>query len=261
MDFFIICVLYNKKINDINSLDTFKRFKGTNEHIRIMIFDNSTDEEIIQKNKLYSDDLIEYFCNNGNLGLSKVYNLGLEKVKIQSSTYAIMLADDDTDFSIDYLKNAYNEIQKEEVHVVAGIVYSNDCIMSPKLSISKNEFVNEPGVYKHIYAINSGIVFDDYVTSVLGQFDESLFLDMIDYWFAKKVDQFGIVETSVVEGRINQNFSGTTKTDLKAERKRYAIYSKDVKAFMKVFPEEAKTMRKILIKRWFNINIMHRLIK
>ena len=259
MDFYIICVLYNKEIKDINSLAAFLEFRSIKKNINIMIFDNSIDTNIVNKNKKYKNSAINYYYNDGNLGLSKVYNLGLKK--INSKSYAVMLADDDTNFSIDYLLNAYDEILQRQTHIVTGIILSNGKVMSPKKSIYEPSFVNQPGSYKNIYAINSGLVFDDFVVSQLGEFDERLFLDMIDFWFAKKVFQLGIEDVCVVIGNIEQDFSGSQKRNINAEKKRFQIYSNDVKSFIEIFPEEKAKMKKVLLKRWININVIHRLKK
>ena len=105
MLFYIICVLYNKRVSEISSLTNFIELKNKFKNIEIVVVDNS-EKEFQQNISLYD---IVYLKNCSNLGLSKSYNMLLANIPVDSW---ILWSDDDTYFSLQYLINAY-EIAKK----------------------------------------------------------------------------------------------------------------------------------------------------
>lgn len=258
--FYIACVLYNKPISRIASLDTFLKFKDKYPNVDIIIADNSDKPSI----KLESEDQqteIIYINNNGNLGLSRAYNRILEKAG--SDDFWIMISDDDTCFSMEYLQNAYEAAERGNSPVISGIVRAGGKIMSPlrknAVRLGKTDYISLPGIYSNIYCINSGLVVKSNVFRIIGTYDETLFLDMIDYWFMDKLIEHRINNIEIVEGDIEQSFSATNYSNMHAVRRRFAIYSKDFSTYCKLTEKKRTYKWGILAKRYINITIISRL--
>ena len=129
---YIVCVIYNKKITDIRSLNNFFRLKEKHSFIKIMIMDNSSEKYSSHNQKIwekeYKDEII-YLNNNGNVGLSKAYNKALDY--IPEKKYTVMISDDDTLFSDEYLGNIIRALKKGRTDIISGIVSTDKIILSP----------------------------------------------------------------------------------------------------------------------------------
>lgn len=253
MSFYILVVLYKKRINDIVSFPEFLKIKSKYDHVEIIIVDNS-EGDILQENINYADNHSEdflYIANGKNLGLSKAYNAGITRIRSVSDNYSVMLSDDDTMFSAEYLENVVNSVAEGKSHLYCGVINSRNIIFSPKKSVSLTDkkTISRYGEYSNIMAINSGIVFDKYIIDRVGLFDESLFVDMIDYWFCCKLKKLKINSFMVLEGSIVQDFSGDNTIVDDRVWNRFKIYSRDCKKLIKCFPELFFPVSFIVMKR------------
>ncbi len=250
----ILTVLYNKNIEDIASLENFLDLQARGASF--IVSDNSTDEQIKKHNadvaRTMFADRLTYLDNGGNVGLSKAYNRVLPEIR--DGDY-LMLTDDDTFFSSEYLSNVIDEIEKKP-SVITGIVRTDGGIMSPirrfVTNAKKNDFIDQPGDYFDIYAINSGLVLAKDIIDAFGRFPDELFLDMIDYWLMDTLIILGRNKITVVDGDIRQNFSGE-KGYSKALKSRFAIYKRDVKAYSRLIPHRRFKCAVILLKRRLSI--------
>lgn len=257
----IICVLYNKRINEIKSLNNFLSIKKNN-NVNIIILDNSIEEYTkINEEKargIYNND-INYINNHANIGLSKSYNKGLNT--IMDGNFWVMLSDDDTFFSMKYLSDLINTITSEPSEmVISGIIKNNGKYFSPlkkhSALISEKDFIKEAGVYKNIYCINSGLCINNIVFDKIGLYDESYFLDMIDFWFMNKLIEYNINNIRIIDGEISQDFSGSKLIDYKNMEKRFLIFSKDFSHYCKDFDKSKFFEYIIIIKRYIKIKII-----
>ena len=232
----IAVVLYNKAFSDIASLDVFRSLCRSGA-AKLFVFDNSTDEQIKAHNKASAAlDLAAYTDNGGNIGLSKSYNKMLSMAEDRDSW--IMLSDDDTLFSEEYMENVLAAINSGDgSEVLTGIVKAGSEPFSPKRSLGllsrTQEFIEEPGRYKNIYAINSGLVVKRSVFDKTGKYDESLFLDMVDHYFMHRLMECGICDITVLGGDISQSFSGNS-TSYSASMKRFKIFRRDYAAYCRL---------------------------
>lgn len=258
---YIIVVLYNKVITEIISLDNFLKVKKTNP-VEIVICDNSSEEYQKRNSELLKQseyqDMI-YVNNGGNVGLSKAYNNAIRTIR--EKHFWVMLADDDTLFSIEYLKNVCQKAESNQHGLIAGILYTGENIFSPVKKyavLRKNmEFISTPGVYKNIYAVNSGLVIHSSIFDVVGLFDENLFLDMIDYHFMENLKLKEVNEICIVNGRIEQSFSGENSGGWKSDIYRFRILKKDIKYFYRIHKKNFFVMYFILVKRIFHIFLLN----
>lgn len=175
-----IIVIYNKNIKDSITCRSIKDINDFN--IEVVIVDNS--EVDFHNNEVCKSLGYTYISMNGNKGLSKAYNVGIDKTQSD----IIILFDDDTFVNKDYfyvLNKAVNDYP--EVDIFAPIVYGQDgVIYSPnEFNFLRNHFIdnpNQPISQNKFNAIASCLairrrVFDNYC------FDESLFVDQIDQYF------------------------------------------------------------------------------
>ena len=225
--FYIACVVYNKKISDIRSLDKYEKISYAHNDIKIIIVDNTSNEVIIQENKSYKkSNTIQYICNEENLGLSKAYNIVLGNT---NSEDWILWTDDDTLFSEEYLNNVYSATFIDNVRVIAGFVRTNKgSLLSPiSCSHDNNTVYHEHTIYNNLYCINSGLCVKRSIYDSIGYYDERMFVDMIDYWFFDELRKVDFDNVLIVPGFILQNFSGTSRGPILSKIKRFKVYSKD----------------------------------
>ena len=255
---YIICVLYNNTVDNIESLSNFKEIKAKHPNVKIVVVDNSESAYVKQQSQECAEGLI-YIDNDGNKGLSKAYNKAFSN--IEDAAFWIMLSDDDTLFSMEYLENAYNNAMNFSSKVISGIVKTSEAgVLSPlrcnSIRPKAKDFISTAGKYSDIYCINSGLFIHSSVINEIGGFDESLFLDMIDYWLMDKLTEKDENRIEIVEGDILQQFSGTEKSSKEALKRRFNIYKKDFlrycdltgKSFIYKYGIIAKRYASILIK-------------
>jgi len=221
-----LIVIYNKHINDSVTYNCIK----DNQNVHIIIFDNS-ENNIFNKN-FARKHRIEYYTENKNIGLSKAYNYVIKKINIINKNY-LMILDDDTVITEEYLAEVHNKIEKSKCDILLPIVKSNDMILSPsnvqfgcRVKTIKN--LSDIKLNK-ITAINSGMVIRTTVFNDL-QYDEAMFLDYVDHMFMKRIREkkYNVyVMTSV----INQNYSRNQEQTIDNLKFRYSIFKKDFKYY------------------------------
>lgn len=203
-----IVVLYNTKIDESTSINTSVDYLD-----QLVIFDNSTDTNIQQYNNNYvKADNIIYLSKNKNCGLSKAYNVA--KPYLKDNDFVILM-DDDTSFNQDYFL-AIRKIQDENIY--APLIYVNKNLVNPNYrtnnlisSILKQKKYNNQQSIKtlentnRLGAINSGIILPQSFLQNY-QFDESLFLDCIDWRLSDDIYKLGF-QLKILPVEINQNFS------------------------------------------------------
>lgn len=236
-DIYIVCVLYNKLIQDIASYEAFVEATKIHDHVHFMVVDNS-NEEYVTQNEIYMQmhDNIIYVGCGGNVGLSKAYNRGLRAIQSEMSDAFMMIADDDTIFSLQYLDNLIKACAKNESDIYAGIIRdSNGKYLSPNTAfdwLGRDKYaVKEPGSYENLYCFNSGLCLSTVLLNTLGGFDEQLFVDMIDYWLMDTLIAKKRNKICIVEGEIIQDFSATTFQNLESVVRRYQIFKKDFEIY------------------------------
>ena len=254
----VICIiLYNEVVTKIQSLETFRQAMSL-FGAKILIMDNSTNEEIRKINSFESEKIkFTYFSNDGNIGLSRAYNNAINYAS-NFEDYWMMLADDDTYFSMDYLNNVYRTISNDsDIDIFTGIVKVSGNVFSPKNKLSFSGtaqlFIEKPGVYSNIFPVNTGLVIHKCVFDKIGKYDENLFLDMIDFNFANQLTSEGINLIKVIEGEISQSFSGYERGNYKGQMVRYSIFKKDFSYFCKRNNISVVKKRMVLARRYINI--------
>ena len=249
---YITLVMYNKKIEDIPSKGTLKTFIKDygNDKVKLFIVNNSDKRKFCELSdeaeSFVNDTAAVYICEGKNLGLSKAYNKAFNKALSESTDTQkdfMMLLDDDTYITYDYLEMLYkahviNSTKSNKVNVIASLVSSSGRPMSPiksfKMKYKLSDFIINHGVYNNIICINSGMAIRLSALEMIGGFEESLFLDMIDYMLFYRLKEKGLCRVLVMPKKILQSFSGRTKMSREAAGKRYMIFSKDFIRYAKL---------------------------
>lgn len=226
MKFLCMLVIYNQYYADsmtYRSLRVSEAFR--NGEVEVALIDNSAYD---MHNKNISEDHFTYLSMNGNQGLSKAYNAGLDYFKDQLTGNMIVLLDDDTRLPRDYFDVMKKNIN-EETDVYLPIIYDQTGqLLSPSIMkryrcvlAKRIENVNE----KNINGINTGMMirgdlFKDY------RYDEHYFLDYVDHAFIRDMKQLN-KKIMIVPATISQNYSLAGQSVEKA-LKRFKISKKDI---------------------------------
>ena len=260
----IITVIYNRRISRIRSMPQFEAFISRYPEVGWIIADNSTDDVIVQENRETASlkNWLRYVECGGNIGLSRAYNRAIATIP-QEEAYWIMLSDDDTYFSMEYLENAIRRIRHEQklwketpageklwtrepLRMLCGVVLTEGGWISPRSEHTKEFALSgllrqpKPGIYRDLYPINSGLFLEGSAIREAGGFDERLFLDQVDFLMMDRLRSCGIRRIGVLPGKILQSFSGDMSQGWKKESsetpgqsadERFCIFRKDFQVY------------------------------
>lgn len=226
MKFLCLLVIYNQYYADsmtYRSLIVSDAFR--NGEVEVVLLDNS---EYDMHNKNINEAHFVYISMNGNQGLSKAYNTGLDYFKDQLTGHRIVLLDDDTKLPRDYFEIMKKNIN-DETDVNLPIIYDQTGqLLSPSIMkkyrcvLAKQiEDVNE----KNINGINTGMVIKGEIFNSY-RYDEHYFLDYVDHTFIRDMKQMH-KKIAVVPTTISQDYSLAGQTEEKA-KKRFKIAKKDI---------------------------------
>ena len=253
INFFAVMVIYNRNLNDSLSFSSLK-----NTGVEIFVCDNSTKD---MKNSTFESERVHILSMGGNVGLSKAYNKAVESIDGRDGY--ICFFDEDTAVPENYFALMEKEIEKTGADILLPCVFDRNGYMSPcKISgvsvsaISSLEELNED----NISGINSGMAVKAEVFKAY-RYDENYFLDFIDHKFLSdmKKQKRKIAAAKSVE--LKQSFSANDFSDIKAARRRFAVFKKDYSLFCR----QAGGLKNKLIgalviaKRFININFIGRL--
>lgn len=251
----IAAVIYNKPVSELASVREFKALKEQFDDVDLILFDNSDKD--IYGNRAAAEELgIEYMTEGMNIGLSRAYNLMLGKA---ADDDWILFADDDTNFSMAYLRNVRKAAFEKGYEIITGIVKSGDVTASP---IRNNPAfrrrrltIDKPGIYKDIYAINSGLTLRAGFLREVGGFAEQLFLDMVDFELMDRLISCNKNRIAVIPGSIHQHFEGVDFSDEEAVRARFRRFRNDFKNYCSLTDKSLLYKKFIPLKRQINIEL------
>ena len=124
---YIITVIYNRQIDEIRSLPEFMILMDRHPGVGLIVADNSTDIDVLDQNRKTAAESgrLHYLECGGNVGLSRAYNKALEVIS-QDETYWVMLSDDDTKFSLEYLENGCRQIERQALRIGTSATSKKD---------------------------------------------------------------------------------------------------------------------------------------
>lgn len=260
MHFNIITVVYNQLISNCGIV---KQFTREDFSTNLIFADNSTKEEMTEKNKNFClQSNFSYVNMHGNYGLSKAYNKALSDIIKEKKTWVI-ICDQDTEITKDFLKYYKNSIESNPDKLIfCPIINDAVGIMSPseikgkKYKHSKKTNFNR-NIEKYSF-INSCMCINSTVFDSI-KYDENLFLDCVDHDFVKTVRRTfpDNVFYVIPELEIFQNFSGVTKNSLDSDLNRFRIYLKDSRYFYKKWYKSVRSANIYLLFRALKLSLQH----
>lgn len=254
---FIIIVLYNKMVYEIDSLSIFEEF-FKDKKAEIIVCDNSC-MKIVSENRAYCINRrwIHYIDNEGdNKGISYNYNKALAYIEsLEKDDYWVMFSDDDTKFSEEYLQNMYRAVVQGKNKLISGIIPSVSPMRKNVILNTSKNLIKTSGVYRNIYCINSGLTIHSSIIKTIRRYDETLFLDMIDYWLMEELKKKNLNTFLIVEGDILHKFSGIQSQSRTDMMTRFNIFKKDFQRFCVITHKPTSYRLIVLWKRYLNIQI------
>ena len=183
-----------------------------------------------------------YFSMEGNKGLSKAYNIGINMCRKIDPEGVICLLDDDTDINMNYFSALEKSlIENVDCSVFFPMLRVSDRIVSPSLISKCHTFkffknYNEITEYKgeRLTAFNSGMAIRLKVFNHFS-YGETLFLDCIDHWFMRHVNQLNI-KWRVIDYEAYHSLSSCEQPTLEISRSRFKICVHDFRHYCQSKP-------------------------
>ena len=117
-----IMVLYNKELDNSITYKSLLKCNTGEFKVNLIVIDNSTNDN--NNFEACKNKGIMYVDMQGNKGISKAYNAGLDHV---GDSEIIVLLDDDTELTTDYFEKLYRKVVKHpNCDIFAPIVVGQD---------------------------------------------------------------------------------------------------------------------------------------
>ena len=214
-----VVILYNMDLYDSN---VYKSLLCQYPSMSIVVYDNSPDAHEI------SDKNIIYFHDENNGGVSAGYNYAAKEARKSESFSFLLLLDQDTIFSSDYIKKLENAIvELPNIDVFVPIVFFNgNMVFSPykrSLFVGNNVVLGE-GKYslKRYLPVNSGACIRLKAFNQIDGYNPSIMLDFADIDFFSRLCQVSD-EFYLLNSNTYQNFSNN-ETDYAKLKKRFSLF-------------------------------------
>lgn len=256
----VVVVCYNHLIENTEVIKTCLKQL---DNIEVLIFDNSTLNNIILENKDFSkDNGLWYLSENKNLGLSQAYNSAITFINEKLMVNWITIFDQDTKVAVEYFDALEQSISKDPSYLIhTPLVASKNGLMSPLkfTKCSEEPFDIIEGAYSNIACINSGITVNKTVYQDIGLYDEKLFLDLVDYdFFRKFYSKLPKEKIKIFKYEIKQEFSGDGFSSFEADYNRFKIYAADFSTYCDNWKITPFYRSYILIKRAIKLMVHYK---
>ena len=229
IEYYAVVVLYNKKIQD--SITISHLIQLQEEHLHIIVLDNSTDTYVAENRGYFPDELLTYYSMGGNVGLSKAYNYALSMLNNKSEDDVVIWFDDDTPLKEGYFDCLKKKAENSTYDVFVPVIYGqNGVIYSPnESSWLKGKYIASPEQeipQNKFNAINSCLAVK--LRAYKGYtYDEGLFMDCVDTKlfddFRKKKLRFCVLPVEIYQNFFQRGDS----QDLQKYWNRFRIRIKD----------------------------------
>lgn len=245
MKFTLVFVLYEKKINEVPFFSLIPDI--LKEDVTIICYDHSKD---LQKTN-FSDHNFIYLHDPRNLGLNEAYNFALKKAE-ENGSQGLLLLDDDSFFSMEFILDLKKQKFTEEVAVIVPKISTKERQISPLFATEYiNRFskpVTHPGFYEErIMGINSGSFWSIKFLREINGFSQDFPLDFLDHWLFFEVFSHH-KKVQVINTTLKHDLSVEDYTTLPHER-----YEKILKAetlfYKKYDQKKLKAHKRQLFKR------------
>ncbi|MBR0353420.1 MAG: glycosyltransferase [Oscillospiraceae bacterium] len=225
---------------------------------RVLIYDNSDSDFGIRRQ--CEENGWVYLGGNGNRGLPVAYNSALDLLEADRAEGILCILDDDTCLKRSFISEMKSAAENSNADIILPVLVQDGRMLSPWREKGRTHFNSfeecaaEPE--KNLLAFNSGMtvrldVFRNY------RYDEKLFLDCVDMSFLAEMKKRGR-KIAAVPVYCEQSFSGMEKPPKEAAMKRFAIFSKDMRAF---YGKKNTKCRYLLLKRAVHLTFIYGSLK
>lgn len=251
---FILLVNWNNYHDTVECLNTLLKIRHKNK--RILILDNASTDDSLQKTRKWIDDrsenndkLLTIHSLNENLGFGGANNIGM-KFALKNGADYVLLLNNDTVVTEDFLSNMIKTaLSTETTGIIGGkIKYFND---NDRIWFSGGYIDFFRGAFYHREDDCSGLRKSDFITGCLmliptyvirkvGYFDERYFLNVEDIDFSCRVRDAGyalIVNCDVIiHHKVSSSIGGlfSLKHQYYFHRNRMLFFSKRIKGIRKI---------------------------
>jgi len=170
-------VLYNPDDIVYDNIATYVSFVD-----KLIVIDNSTkhNTQLINKIETSFNNMI-YINNNDNLGIATALNIACDKAFMLGYDWILTMDQDSKFVNFEEYKYCLSEIIKKEKDIAIVTLKHTHDVGSIKIES------NLCGYEEKDIVITSGNFVNLYLFDKIGRFDDSLFIDMVDYDFSHKV--------------------------------------------------------------------------
>jgi len=256
--FYLVTVIYNELIESLTVV------KKEINNATLFFVDNSTKKEICMKNKLFCNEKgINYITMGGNKGLPMAYNRVISIIPKNEDNW-IIICDQDTDFENNLLdKYEKTILLNPNKKIFCPVIRDIKGIMSPSKKMGKKYVHSKQKDFnkliKNYSFINSCMCINSKIFNSV-QYDENLFLDLVDFDFIATVrnilgnDLFYVIQDT----EIFQNFSGVTNNSYNSDFIRFQIFVKDMRYYHYKWHKTLFYANLFLFLRAVKLSILHR---
>lgn len=239
MDLAIGIVLFNPDIINLEkSINEILKVSNT-----IILIDNNSKNITEIKGLIKKYDKIILIENSNNFGIAKALNQILAKAYSTNSKYLLTLDQDSTLSKEDILKMLqYKNIKN--VAIICPII--ND--------LNKNKKMKQIEEYVEIdRCITSGSLMNLEICKTIGNFDEKMFIDYVDFEYCKRIKLQGFKIIRIRDAVINHEIGKRTKRKFlfmtvfptNHNYKRTFYYVKNIRYYLKKYKRKMTFREKI----------------
>lgn len=217
--------------------------QGSAQQLSVFIYDNTDLPNWHILDDFENSPFINlvYQSAPANPGISVAYNTIARYARDRHYSHIVFL-DQDTELPAEFLAT-YTKIVDNDIDIAAPLVYENNILLSPsRYKNYRSSFYpsieSDKIELKNNSCINSGLLVKTDFYHKVGGYDENLRLDFCDHEFIKRAATFTNY-LHIVPVMLQQNFSTNTNSETKALA-RYALFTKDMKAFAKINKNDFK---------------------
>lgn len=205
-----VTVLYNFDKSNIENIKTYEKYVD-----EVIVVDNSDTDENYNELKNELKNYI-YIKMNGNEGIAKALNFGIEKAKELKCDWVLTM-DQDTKVNFNIVKG-YIDVLNYKIENKKNVL-----LLSPNYNFDRHKCVVEDKIEKTDYVMQSANLVNIYIFESNGKFKEDFFIDMVDFEFCLRAKRNAYDMYSCKNLVVSHN-PGITKTT-KLLKKKYGYCS------------------------------------
>ncbi|TPE20423.1 glycosyltransferase family 2 protein [Clostridium perfringens] len=200
-----------------------------NQVDKVIIVDNGSDLETVKYiNHLKKEhsNKVEYLLNQNNMGIAFALNRGIELALKENFEWILTLDNDSiaTEGMVDVMLKTYSKLSKNEQKDVVSLFPTHLEINFKNFKNEKSEF-NKLN-YNYIETdITSGNILNKKLFYSVGFFNESLFIDYVDFEYCLRLSEYGYKQIKVHDAKLIHHLGNSKQIKIFNKRIDYTNHS------------------------------------